>query len=80
MDEDHCPGFNECRLVNKTGFAGNENLRKLYLNNYCTSVTQQWKSCKRYETKQLLHFCPDFILPDTSLSMDEILNKIETEL
>jgi len=37
------------------------------------------ESCKRLIAKNTLDFCPDFVLPATPLSVDEIIDKFDEE-
>jgi hypothetical protein len=48
-----------------------------YINSWCRNDPERWKGCKRFETKKTLGFCPDFVKPDTKLSIDEIIDKFE---
>jgi hypothetical protein len=80
MDDAHCPNYEVCKLVNESGFAGDEVKRKNYINIYCKSDPTKWNSCKRLIAKNSLNFCPDFVLPDTNLSIDEIIDKFDNEL
>jgi len=50
-----------------------------YINTWCRQTEEKWKTCKRYHTKKELGFCPDFVVPDTLLSIDEIIDKFETQ-
>jgi hypothetical protein len=43
------------------------------------SESKNWISCKRLTTKQELNFCPDFVLPDTDLTSDKIIDKFDNE-
>jgi len=72
-----CPNFNVCKLVDTSGFTGDEDQRKQYIQSYCRANELKWNSCKRLITKYELHFCPDFVLPDTPLSVDEIMDKFD---
>jgi hypothetical protein len=49
------------------------------MNNYCTGPKSEWEKCKRYTTKAALGFCPDFVLPDTDLTLDQIIDKYDSE-
>ncbi|MFU8844661.1 MAG: hypothetical protein ACNA7V_12740 [Bacteroidales bacterium] len=79
MKEGWCPNYGSCRLVQNLGFSGNESRRKVYLTTYCETDQTIWSACKRYIVKNQLHFCPDFVLPDTILSPEEIIDKFDNE-
>jgi hypothetical protein len=79
MEEAYCPNYDTCRLVKLDDFLQDKNLRLLYLNNYCKAGNIKWSVCKRLITKNVLNFCPDFVLPDTPLTPDEIIDKFDNE-
>lgn len=79
MDDSYCPNYNICKLVNELGFTGDEAQRKNYISEYCKANATKWDSCKRLIAKNILNFCPDFVLPDTPLSVDEIVDKFDDE-
>ncbi|MCF8368176.1 MAG: hypothetical protein K9G76_03980 [Bacteroidales bacterium] len=79
MEEPYCPNIRTCKLVNEEGFTGDEIQRKKYIEQYCFTENPKWFECKRYMTKSELNFCPDFVLPDTELSIDEIMDKFDNE-
>ena len=79
MDNQYCPNYNVCKLVNEVGFTGNELQRKNYITEYCQENKAKWDICKRLIVKNTLNFCPDFVLPDTPLSTDEIIDKFDKE-
>jgi hypothetical protein len=77
MSEQICPNYDVCKLVTTEGFSGNEERRQVYLTDYCHAGETKWAVCKRYMTKKALNFCPDFVLPDTPLTIDEIIDKFD---
>lgn len=79
MKEGWCPNYNSCRLVQNFGFPGVEYQRNSYLTAYCEAGQQEWEECKRFIVKNTLHFCPDFVVPDTTLTTDEIIDKFDNE-
>lgn len=72
-----CPNIINCHLVLIPGFAGSKELQGNYVLSYCRSENENWKSCKRFIVKNTLNFCPDFVMPDTDLSPDEVLDKFD---
>ena len=76
----NCPNYTNCQLIRIPGFLGPDNSPEQYINDYCTSPGEEWNHCKRYNTWQQLKFCPDFVLPDTVLSLDEIIDRFDEEL
>jgi len=79
MDNSNCPNYKVCKLVIEHGFTGNESQREKYINEYCQADKSKWESCKRLIVKNTINFCPDFVLPDTTLSIDEIIDKFDEE-
>jgi len=75
-----CPNHSTCQLIHIPGFVQPESLRDSYMEEFCTSGTENWKNCRRLQTHGTLHFCPDFVLPDTCLSVDEIMERFDHEL
>ena len=53
--------------------------KETYMDIWCRDVGEKWRDCKRFSTKATLGFCPDFVVPDTSLSIDEIIDKFEEQ-
>ncbi|HOY39694.1 MAG: hypothetical protein KBB11_09700 [Bacteroidales bacterium] len=49
-------------------------IQQNYISNYCKNSSGNWSNCKRLITKNEIHFCPDFVLPDTVESVSEIID------
>lgn len=79
MEVAFCPNFSDCRLVNQEHLITDMIKKENYINSYCKK-TGGWELCKRYISKNELGLCPDFLFPDTQLSLDEILDKFEKEI
>jgi hypothetical protein len=75
MSRKSCPRIEHCRLV-----AGhltiNEVEKETCVKKYCQG---DFTSCKRLIVLEKIHFCPDFVFPDSSCSIDEVLDKMENE-
>ncbi len=76
----HCPNYPTCQLVHIQGFVESDDLREDYILKYCTDIHGFWASCKRFNTHRMLHFCPDFVFPDTPLTVDEIMDRFDDEI
>ncbi len=74
-----CPNIDTCNLVNTPGFINDEKKLGNYIQSYCRTDVSKWNTCKRLIVKNELHFCPDFVLPDTTLTIDEIIDKFDEE-
>ncbi|MCB2221284.1 MAG: hypothetical protein KQI35_12875 [Bacteroidetes bacterium] len=77
MRDQICPNYDVCKLVTTEGFSGNEVRRQAYLTDFCHASESKWSNCSRYVTKKALNFCPDFVLPDTAMTLDEIIDKFD---
>ncbi len=77
MQKKTCPNYSGCQIINVNGFVENNEKKNFYITEYCESIEDRWQVCKRYLTKKELNICPDFIFPDTVITIDEILDKIE---
>lgn len=73
----YCPNINTCRMVATNVVVPDEKEKENYMQSWCREGEETWRKCKRYITKASLGFCPDFVVPDTSLSVDEIIDKFE---
>jgi len=76
MQTELCPKVEKCPLFNGTLLkrAGSE---ESYKNLFCKSGTEKWLICKRYQTSEKVGKCPDWVLPNSSLSLDEIVKKMK---
>ena len=80
MENNYCPNYKDCKLVQSDlVIKDNEALKLAYIESYCTDKEKVWNSCKRYQTRMQLQFCPNFVLPDSKLSIDEIMDKYDEE-
>lgn len=74
-----CPNYKGCRLVNTDIVVTDPEKKESYISAYCHRE-ETWKKCKRYLTRRALWICPDWILPDSTLSEDEIIERAESEM
>jgi len=79
-NQTYCPNFQTCRLVATEEITVSGKQKKLYIDRYCHSYQNEWESCKRFITKNALQVCPDFVLPDTKLTVDQILHRWDKEI
>jgi hypothetical protein len=77
MNNNFCPNRSGCQIITIVGFVQDPLKKVFYISNYCEAGELSWKSCKRYQIKEILNMCPDFILPDSTYTIDEILDKLE---
>ncbi len=72
-----CPNYINCQLINKEDVLQDKSQQRQYIRDFCLGGDEAWGRCKRYMTKQELNFCPDFVLPDSPWSPDEIMDIFE---
>jgi hypothetical protein len=77
MTEPDCPNMLSCKLVQDAGFIADTAIRERYISIYCKNGDLGYNTCKRFITKMNIHFCPDFVMPDTTFSIDEIIERFE---
>lgn len=77
--ESNCPNFKECKLANTVGFVGSEQHRLKYIDSWCKGGLQKWSNCTRFVVHKALNFCPDFVMPDTNITPDEVIDKFDME-
>jgi hypothetical protein len=77
MDHNFCDNIKTCRLVATEVVVPDKKIKEQYLDSWCRQDKAVWLNCKRYETKKSLGFCPDFVVPDTQLSVEEIIDKFD---
>jgi len=76
MEDPYCPNFSSCQLINGQIAIAESNKEK-YISLFCIGPLGKWQACKRFSTKEQIGFCPDFVLPDTNLTLEEIIEKFD---
>ena len=79
MTDGHCPNINTCRMVRTDVVVPDPDKREQYINRWCKGEKEGWSHCKRYQVKTALGFCPDFVVPDTGMDINEIMDKFDEE-
>jgi len=76
MEALSCPKFAKCPIYQKNVFK-NESAGETYKNLYCNAGETRFKTCKRYLVSEKVgRPAPDSIMPNSSLSVDEIISKM----
>jgi len=75
---------NQCKKVEKCPLFNNKLLKRqqsaeTYKALYCNAGEEKYTLCKRYIVSESLGKCPDFVLPNSSYSIEEIKDKIRSE-
>lgn len=78
--ENICTNYQTCRLVNVNYIVPDAGKKEIYISSYCRAGETAWNSCKRYITKKALNFCPDFVLPDSPGTPEDIMNKFDDDM
>jgi hypothetical protein len=73
-----CPNYNGCRLVNTDVVESDKDKKANYLVVYC-ETDGDYAKCLRYVTRKELWIAPDFLLPDSNMTEDEIIERYEQE-
>jgi hypothetical protein len=79
MNDSYCSNYQICRLVTTNAVSEDIKQKINYIRSFCETEKKTWQGCKRFQTKSALGFCPDFVLPDTDISIDEIIEKFDNE-
>ncbi len=64
-----CPLFND-NLLKREGSA------EVYRNLYCKDGTK-YKECKRYQVSEKVGKCADFVMPNSTMTVDQIIQKMK---
>jgi uncharacterized protein YlbG (UPF0298 family) len=76
MSEPKCPYSKYCRLYNNQLKLDNS-VEEVYKSIYCQTV--KWAQCTRYKAYKEFGEIPDFIMPNSTFSIDVIAHKLEQE-
>lgn len=79
METTTCPNMNSCQLIVVEDFELSQQKRSYYKEVFCIAGSSAWKACTRYQTKLAINFCPDFVLPDSVLTPDEVIDRFDLE-
>lgn len=71
-----CPNYGGCRLVQTDVVEPDSVKKEAYISTYCLKE-ETWKICKRYTIRKALWICPDFVLPDSDITEDEVVDRYE---
>ena len=79
MKNSNCPNIETCQLVIREGFIPDEGQREKYIKSYCMDKQMKWNSCRRFIVNNEIKFCPDFVLPDSTFTVDEVIDIFDQE-
>lgn len=70
-----CKNFEKCPIY--TGILKDKTMTSAgYKKQYCDAGEKGWLSCKRYQVKEASGKCPPDLLPNSFLSVDEIIRNM----
>lgn len=76
METDLCPKVEKCPLFTGSLLkrSGSE---ESYKNLFCRAGKDKWSTCMRYQTSEKVGKCADWILPNCSMTLDQIVQKMK---
>ncbi|NOQ24306.1 MAG: hypothetical protein GQ564_02990 [Bacteroidales bacterium] len=76
MESEICSKVGKCPLFNGHLLkrSGSE---ESYKNLFCRAGKEKWSSCMRYQTSEKVGMCADWILPNSSLTIEQIVQKMK---
>jgi hypothetical protein len=74
--EEKCPKIEKCPLF--TGvLLKRKGSEESYKNLYCKAGEKKWSKCMRYQTTEKVGMCADWILPNCTMNLNEIIEKMK---
>lgn len=70
-----CPKTSTCPLF-KDNLLKRPESAEVYKNLYCRNP-EKYKECKRYQVSERIGKCADFVMPNSALTVDEIIKKMK---
>ena len=70
-----CPKVQECPIFNNK-LLKNKDTEEAYKNIYCRNGIEKYLTCKRYLVVEKIGKCADFVMPNSFLTVEEIIAKI----
>ncbi len=75
-----CPKFEGCPIYNEKITLYSQQTLEIYKHNYCMAGEENYTKCKRYIfVQETGKPAPLFVLPNSELSVQEILQKMEQD-
>lgn len=75
MDQLHCSKIEKCPIFNNQ-LLKNKDTEEAYKNIYCRNGKEKYSTCKRFQVSERIGKCADFVMPNSFLTVDEIIAKI----
>jgi hypothetical protein len=77
-DDKICENIEKCPIYSGI-LKSNSTLSSTYKNLFCLNGPEGKNSCRRYQVSKTIGTCPPNILPNSQMSVIEIINKMKTE-
>lgn len=78
MDNIYCFKRETCKLFSKNLLKRKQS-EEVYKSLYCNTKSN-WKNCKRYLVSKEIGTCPDFVMPNSSYTVEDIISKCKRKL
>ena len=78
MESNLCPRTPGCALFNDNLLKRVESA-ETYKNLYCKGDEAKYSKCKRFLVAEIANKCPDSVMPNSSLSVEEIIEQMKQE-
>ena len=76
MEKEPCPKVVKCPLFNGI-LLKRSTSEDVYKNLYCNAGKEKWSNCKRYMVAEKVGKCADWILPNSTFTVDQIIVKMK---
>jgi len=76
--EMNCPKTEKCPLFNGNLLKRSES-EITYKKLYCSAGESKWKQCKRFMVSESTGKCPDFVMPNSTYTLEEIIARMKKE-
>jgi|GEM_PF-1422697 len=73
-----CPRALMCPLFKQDTSNGGYSSEK-YKKIYCEAGIKAYSNCKKYIIYNLINTCPNYVMPNSSFSVDEIISRIKRQ-
>ena len=73
-----CPRTELCPLFRRNASNGGYSSVK-YRELYCEAGIKAYSNCKRYIIYHAIDSCPDYVMPNSSFSIEEIISRINKQ-
>lgn len=75
MDNAKCPNTEKCPIF--TGILKGTEFTGTYKKLYCLNGEKGRNNCKRFQVAQIMGKCPPNVLPNSTMTIDEIVSKMK---